>query len=92
MATLHHDLNNVYTWMCVNFLGHVVGAVKFCDKCVNYKLSKFVKVSDEAFIILTIENNEKAWRDQVDWDVKVNQVPRKLTDGGKFSHKGRSRS
>ena len=54
LATLHHDENSVYTWICDHFLGHVVGAVKFCDKCVNYKLSEFVKVSDEAFVILTI--------------------------------------
>ena len=92
MLTLHHDENNVYTWMCDYFLGHLVGSVKFCDKCLNHKLSEFVKIIDEAFVILTIENNEDAWRDQVDQDIRKSKVPRKYTDGGKCSKQGRSHS
>ena len=92
LLTYHNDDNGYYTLMCDLFLPHVVGAVKWHQKCVDQKLSDFVCVGDEDFTILTIENNELAWRDQVDNNWKVSHKPSKYTDGGKCSSKGRSRS
>ena len=85
MLTYHNDDNGYYTLICDLFLPHVVGAVKWCQKCVDQKMSDFVHVGDEAFTILTIDNNEQAWRDQVDNNCKV-------SDGGKCTNKGTSRS
>ena len=45
------------------FVKPVVGKCKFDNNSFKYLLSRYVTVSDEAFALLTFENNYERWLD-----------------------------
>lgn len=45
------------------FVKPVVGKRKFDSNCIKYLFSRYVTVSDEAFALLTFENNYERWLD-----------------------------
>jgi hypothetical protein len=55
-------------------------------------VSNFVTVSDEAFVLLVIENCEAKWKDMFDKNVTTSTMPNKYTDGGTCIKSGRSRT
>ena len=62
------------------FVSGVVGVRKFDRNKCHIKYNKYVTISDEAFTVLTLENNWKRWSsmaDSEDW--KDSDVPSKWT-------------
>ena len=77
--------NNVtYNDFIHYFVSAVVGKTEFKKICCNSLLSNYASVSDEAFAILSLENNYDTWMDMVlTNNTKTSNVPQKYTNGGK---------
>ena len=70
------------------FVSSVIGKMDYKKKCCSNLLSTYATVSDEAFALLSFENNFDTWMDMgVRGDTKTSQVPRKYTNGGKLQNK-----
>ena len=70
------------------FVSSVIGKMDYKKKCCSNLLSTYATVSNEAFAILSFENNFDTWMDMgVRGDTKTSQVPRKYTNGGKSQNK-----
>ena len=57
---LRHN-EDAYREFLEDYVSVVVGKIDFKRKSKCMKLSSFVTISDEAFALLTIKNNEEAW-------------------------------
>ena len=57
---LRHN-EDAYREFLEDYVSIVVGKIEFKKKSKCMKLSNFVTISDEAFALLTIKNNEEAW-------------------------------
>ena len=81
--------NNFFYFDFINyFVLAVVGKTKYrCDSCTRL-LSNFATVSEEAFALLSLENNYDTWMDMgLTGNTKISNVPRKYTNGGKSQGK-----
>ncbi len=57
---LRHN-EDAYREFLEDYVSVVVGKIEFKRKSKYMKLSSFVTISDEAFALLTIKNNEQVW-------------------------------
>ena len=80
---MHLPNNFIYFDFINYFVSAVAGKTKYrCDSCTRL-LSNFATVSDEAFAILSFENNFETWMDMgITGDTKMSTVPQKYTNGG----------
>ena len=87
--------NAVEDWFdvtnCADFCDHFIRAVVGHRKCyqdkINYLLSGFVTVSDEAYALFVCENNLEKWIDMHKCqDRKKSDVIPKYTNGGRSNH------
>ena len=76
--------NNFMYYDFINyFVSAVVGKMNYKKKSCNLVLSKYATVSDEAFALLSLENNFDTWIDMgLTGNSKTSKVPRKYTNGG----------
>lgn len=66
------------------FVSAVIGKMNYKKKSCSIVLSKYATVSDEAFALLSLENNYDTWMDMgLTGNTKSSKVPRKYTNGGK---------
>ena len=83
---------DTYTFFLDKFVRQIIGARKFDKWAVAVPLSRFAKVSDEAFALLVYENQEERWKTMLNDNVKRSRIPAKYTDGGYCGKEsGRSR-
>jgi hypothetical protein len=61
---------DAYHWACSKLLQAVVGSSVWNKRYFKEMLSDFVTISDETFLILTIENNYQRWVDEAKHRVK----------------------
>jgi hypothetical protein len=91
-----------YQWMCTTFIGCVVGSKAWNKKRFKERISKISTCSDEAFLLLTLENNYQRWLAEAAWiRSNKNKAPQdrepknfpvaKYTNSGKSKRDGRSR-
>ena len=64
------------------FVRRLTGAKKFDDEAPKTLLSNFVTISDEAFALLTFENQEERWSDMYEKKQTKTDKKAKYTDGG----------
>ena len=83
VAMERNKTSKVYFEFAIHFLSVVIGWKKFENYCWKHALSKFVTVSDEAFALLTFENNYDCWLSMAindNWLLSL--VKPKYTSGG----------
>ena len=81
-----------HTEFLARFVRQVVGARKFDKWAVVVPVSKFVRISDEAFALLVFENQEERWRKMLEKNTRKIKMQAKYTDGGTSDkNSGRSR-
>ena len=80
---------NVMYYDFINFfVSAVIGKMNYKKKSCSFVLSKYATVSDEAFALLSLENNYETWIDMgLTGNTKTSKVPRKYTNGGKVQGK-----
>src|SRR5687768_6509232 len=80
--------NFIYFDFINHFVSAVVGKTKYINDSCTRLLSKFATVSDEAFALLSLENNYDTWMEMgVTGDTKTSRVQCKYTNGGKSQGK-----
>ena len=85
---MHSENNFMYYDFISYFVSAVIGKMDYKKKCCSNVLSIYATVCDEAFAILSFENNFDTWMDMgVRGDTKMSKVPCKYTNGGKSQHK-----
>jgi hypothetical protein len=94
---------NAYHWVCSKLMKAVVGSSIWNRRYYKEILSEFATVSDESFVVLTIENNYERWVDEAKHRVKRIEedydeedetwreglAPAKFTNSGESSSNGR---
>jgi len=90
--TMRTNRCDIYTSFFDKFVKHVVGVARFKSESTEHYVSAFVKISDEAFALLVLENCEDRWKDMHERGVTRSQVPCKFTDGGVSVRNGRCRT
>jgi hypothetical protein len=91
-----------YMWLCSVLLPRVVGWKIWIKRNTKQRLREVATCSDEAFVLLTVENNYDRWLCEADWMVKnqgmekedqaVKNFPdAKYTNSGRSRRNGRSR-
>jgi hypothetical protein len=78
-----HEVAHPYIMLCSNFLKTVVGESVWKFNSVKKNISDFVTVSDEAFTLLTIENNYDRWMSKFNKEEDKHEVRAKWTNSGK---------
>lgn len=56
-----------YEWLCCTFLGCIVGYKAWNKKRAKERISQIATCSDEAFLLLTLENNYQRWLCEAEW-------------------------
>ena len=83
---------SLHILVCERFLKTVTGEEKWnCNHLIR-PLQEFVTPSDEAFLMLVLENNEDRWTDE--WEkgiTKDSDVPAKWTNSGRSKGDGKTR-
>jgi hypothetical protein len=59
-----------YTWVCTDFMKCVVGYKMWTRRHYKETLSDLATCSDEAFLLLTLENNNAKWHDEWLWQLE----------------------
>jgi hypothetical protein len=90
--TMRANKDKLYFDFFDKFVKHVVGVANFKSSSTSKYVSSFVKISDEAFALLVLENCETRWRDMLRRGVTKSKLPCKYTDGGLSLNNGRSRT
>jgi hypothetical protein len=91
-----------YQWLCQYLVPCVVGNKVWNKKKNKELLSTIATCSDEAFVLLTLENNSERWMAEANWIVENDEIPEedrapkdfpgsKYTNSGKSKKNGRSR-
>jgi hypothetical protein len=91
-----------YQWLCQFLIPCVVGTKIWNKKKNKNVLSIIATCSDEAFVLLTLENNYERWMAEANWIVENDEIPEedrapkeypgsKYTNSGKSKKNGRSR-
>ena len=84
LLQLRQENNYAYFDFVEYFVSAVIGKTHYKQNSCDKLLSQYAMVSDEAFALLTLENNFDAWVDMgMRKDISGSQVPRKYTNGGK---------
>ena len=84
LLQLRQENNYAYFDFVEYFVSAVIGKTHYKQNSCDKLLSQYATVSDEAFALLTFENNFDAWVDMgMRKDISGSQVPRKYTNGGK---------
>src|SRR5687768_2577224 len=80
--------NFIYFDFINHFVSTVVRKTKYKSDSCTRLLSKFATVSDEAFALLSLENNYDTWMDMgLTGDTKTSRVQCKYTNDGKSQGK-----
>jgi len=58
---------NKYRWLCSKMMKCVIGCNVWNRRYFKEPLSDIATCSDEAFLLLTIENNNERWREEAVW-------------------------
>ena len=78
------ERNYIYYDFIHYFVSAVIGKMDYKKRLCSFLLSSYATVSDEAFAILSLENNYDTWMDMgLTGNTKTSNVPRKYTNGGK---------
>lgn len=91
-----------YQWICTTFIGCVVGSKAWNKKKCKERFSEVATCSDEAFLLLTLENNYQRWLSEAAWtrrnkalalpDREPKALPgARYTNSGTSKRDGRSR-
>jgi hypothetical protein len=92
-----------YSWLCTKLLPFVVGYKKWIKSYYKEPMSSIATCSDEAFMLLTLDNNYARWMEEALWiehnkdkDEK-DRTPRrfvasKYTNSGKSQANGRNKT
>jgi hypothetical protein len=91
-----------YQWMCTTFVGCIVGSKTWNKRRSKERVSDIATCSDEAFLLLTVENNYSRWLAEAAWtarnkdkaphDREVKDYPSaKYTNSGQSKRDGRSK-
>ena len=95
--------DTAYTWMCTTLMPCVVGCKKWNKRHLKEPLSGIATCSDEAFVLLTLDNNYHRWMAEADWQLQncgtnakehknTKFLPEaKYTNSGKSKRNGRSK-
>ena len=67
-------------WLFENFGKAVMGSERWKKKHKLKKISEFVTVANEAFLLLVLENNEKRWRAEFEIDKANKDAVKNLPD------------
>ena len=89
--TMRTNQDDLYFEFFDRFVKHVVGVTIFKSASPNTYLSRFVKIGDEAFAHLVIENCESRWLDMLQNNSTKSKENCKYTDGGISVRLGRNR-
>ena len=57
-----------YQWVCLRLLKCVVGCTVFGRRYYRESLAEVATISDESFVVLTIENNYNRWVEEANWN------------------------
>lgn len=60
-SQIRKDASGVYGFLCVNFIPSVVGAIQWRKFSCERGLQTYATLTDEAFMIFTLENNYDTW-------------------------------
>jgi hypothetical protein len=81
-----------YQLFCSHFLRPIVGTTKWKHNFLRKRMTLYVTISDEAFALLTLENNYDRWIDM--WrndNLKTSEVEAKWTNAGQSLSNGQSK-
>jgi hypothetical protein len=81
-----------YLLLCTQFIRPIVGTTKWKHNFLRKRMSLYVTISDEAFALLTLENNYDRWVDM--WhnqNLKTSNVEAKWTNAGQSLCNGQSK-
>jgi hypothetical protein len=79
-----------YNWVCMNLMKCVVGCTKWSRRYYKENISSLATVSDESFLILTIENNYNRWVDESELDDEDDDAKNKIAEA-LYTNSGNSR-
>src|SRR4051812_50140745 len=81
---MRSENNYIYYDFIHYFVSAVIGKIDYKKRSYSFLLSSYASVSDEAFAILSLENNYDTWMDMgLTNNTKTSNVPQKYTNGGK---------
>jgi hypothetical protein len=83
---------STYALFCAQFLRPIVGTTKWKNNFLRKRFRVYVTISDEAFALLTLENNYNRWIDM--WktgNLKTSDVEAKWTNAGQSQANGQSK-
>ena len=81
---MRSEKNYIYYDFIHYFVSAVIGKMDYKKRLCSSLLSTYATVSDEAFAILSLENNYDTWMDMaLTGNTKTSSVPCKYTNGGK---------
>lgn len=73
----------MFFWVCDNFLSVAVGKTKFRKLTRKVSVSEVASRSDEAYMMLVLENNWKRWMNMAETGSMKSTIPTKYTERGK---------
>jgi len=73
-----------YTWMCTTLMPCVVGCKKWNKRHRKETLSVIATCSDEAFVLLTLDNNYNRWMAEAEWQLQHHGTDQKEYEQNKF--------
>jgi hypothetical protein len=86
-----------YQWVCEDLLPFVVGYKRWCKCYFKEPISNFATGTDEAFLMVTLENNYRRWVDEEEWNrTNFDKLPEDQSEKdwapAKYTNSGRSKS